>query len=266
MALRRRPASSHRSSERRVADRLAEREDLPHRVCRRLSGMSQTYWQDAAADEAMQDEHEFVWKAMLETIDSDLAGKRVLDVGCNRGGFLRLLADQCGIAEGFGYDPASGAIEDARRLVGKRLLQFEVADTVPGRWRDFDAAFSHEVLYLLHDLPAHARAVFGALVPGGVYYAVMGVHAASPLMVEWHRANVEELRLPDLNDIDHVVAIFQAEGFDAAASRLAIGFVPTASHGHHGQGRLVDWVDYYGDQKLLLRFTRTAEFSTTTTR
>ena len=29
----------------------------------------------------MQDEHGFVWKAMLDTIDADLAGKRVLDAG-----------------------------------------------------------------------------------------------------------------------------------------------------------------------------------------
>ncbi len=76
--------------------------------------MSTTYWRGAAEDEAMQDEHRFVWTAMLDTIDVDLAGTRVLDVGCSRGGFLRLLADDCRIKEGFGYDPAAGAIEDAR--------------------------------------------------------------------------------------------------------------------------------------------------------
>jgi SAM-dependent methyltransferase len=227
--------------------------------------MSQTYWQGEAADEAMQADHAFIWKAMLETIDSDLAGKRALDAGCNRGGFLRLLADQCGIAEGFGYDPASGAIEDARRLAGKRPLQFEVADTVPGGWRGFDAAFSHEVLYLVHDLPAHAGSIFRALAARGVYYAVMGVHAASPLMAEWHRANAKELQLPELYDVDEVVGIFEAAGFEAAAARLAIGFVPTASHGHHGRRRLLDWLDYYCDQKLLLRFTRAAESSATAT-
>ena len=218
--------------------------------------MSQRYWQGAAADEAMQDEHAFLWKAMLETIDVDLAGKRVLDAGCNRGGFLRLLADWWGIAEGFGYDPASGAIEDARRLVGQRPLRFAAGDTVPAGWGGFDAAFSHEVLYLLHDLRAHARAILGALVPGGVYYAVMGVHAASPLMAEWHHANVEELHLPELYDIDGVVTVFKEAGFDAAVSRLAIRFVPTAGRGHHHRGRLLDWLDYYCDQKLLLRFSR----------
>ncbi len=225
--------------------------------------MSQTYWRDAAADEAMQDEHAFIWRAMLETIDIDLAGRRVLDAGCNRGGFLRLLADRCGIAEGFGYDPAAGAIEDARRLAGQRPLQFKAANTVPAGWGGFEAAFSHEVLYLLHDLPTHARAMFGVLVPGGVYYAVMGVHAASPLMADWHRASVEALHLPELYDIDEVVAVFEAAGFQAAAARLAIGFVPTARHGHHDRGRLFDWLDYYCDQKLLLRFSRPAEFSAT---
>jgi SAM-dependent methyltransferase len=223
--------------------------------------MSQTYWRDAAADEAMQGEHAFIWTAMLDTIDIDLAGKRVLDAGCNRGGFLRLLADRCGIAEGFGYDPASGAIEDARRLAGRRPLEFEAADTVPTGWDGFDAAFSHEVLYLLHDLSAHARAIFAALAPGGVYYAVMGVHSASPLMADWHRANADELHLPKLYDIDEVIATFTAAGFDAAAARLAVRFVPTAGHGHHDRGRLLDWLDYYHDQKLLLRFSRDASSS-----
>lgn len=223
--------------------------------------MSQTYWRGASADEVMQDEHSFIWRAMLDTIDMDLAGKRTLDVGCNRGGFLRLLADRCGIAEGYGYDPASGAIEDARHLAGPRPLKFEVADTVPAGWCGFDAAFSHEVLYLIHDLSAHARAMFEALVPGGVYYAVMGVHTASPLMAEWHRANAEELHLPELYDIDEVVAVFEGTGFDAAAARLAIRFVPNSGHRNHDRGRLLDWLDYYRDQKLLLRFSRTVTSS-----
>ena len=122
--------------------------------------MSESYWRGAAEDEAMQDEHGFLWQAMLNTIDIDLTGRRVLDAGCNRGGFLRLLVDEFRIAEGYGYDPASGAIEDARRLIGQRPLTFETGDTVPDGWAEFDAAFSHEVLYVLHDLASHAVAMF----------------------------------------------------------------------------------------------------------
>jgi SAM-dependent methyltransferase len=216
--------------------------------------MDTTYWRGSAEDAAMQDEHGFIWEAMLETIDVDLTGKRVLDAGCNRGGFLRLLADRCAIAEGFGYDPAAGAVQDARRLAGDRPLRFEVGDTVPAGWERFDVAFSHEVLYLLHDLPAHAAAIFGALAPGGVYFAVMGVHAASPLMAEWHAANAAEMGVPELYAIDDVVAVFQAAGFEAAASRLAMRFIPAVGHLH--DRRLLDWLDYYYDQKLLLRFSR----------
>src|SRR5437773_8950036 len=120
--------------------------------------MDTTYWRSAADDEAMQDEHGFIWRAMLDTIDVGLAGGRVLDAGCNRGGFLRRLADRHGIAEGFGYDPAAGAVEDARRLAGERLLHFEVSSSVPEAWSGLDAAFSHEVLYLLPDLAPHAVA------------------------------------------------------------------------------------------------------------
>ena len=218
--------------------------------------MDTMYWRGGAEDEAMQEEHGFIWRAMLDTIDVDLTGKRVLDAGCNRGGFLRLLADRYGIAEGAGYDPAASAIADARTLVGDRPLRFEAADTAPPGWDGFDVAFSHEVLYLVHDLSVHASAIFGALAPGDVYFAVMGVHSRSPLMAEWHSANVEELHLPKLYDVDEVVAAFRGVGFDASAARLAMGFVPAVGHGHHGRGHLLDWLDYYHDQKLLLRFSR----------
>src|SRR6202453_2663158 len=158
--------------------------------------MGTSYWRGAAEDEAMQDEHGFIWKAMLDTIDADLAGKRVLDAGCNRGGFLRLLVDAAGIAEGYGYDPASGAVTDARRLASGRSLVFEVADTVPEGWSDFDVAFSHEVLYLIEDVPVHAASLFDAMRPGGAYFAVMGVHEGSSMMFALHAENAVELGLP----------------------------------------------------------------------
>ena len=218
--------------------------------------MDETYWRGAVADEAMQEDHAFIWDAMLDTVDVGLEGRRVLDAGCNRGGFLRLLVDRCAIAEGFGYDPATGAIDDARRLIGARPLHFEAADTVPTGWHEFDLAFSHEVLYLLHDVAGHARAIFDALAPGGVYYAVMGVHSASPVTAAWHHANAAELGLPQLYDLDDVVAVFETVGFDAAAARLAMRFVPVAGHGHHERGRLLDWLKYFYETKLMLRFSR----------
>jgi SAM-dependent methyltransferase len=211
-----------------------------------------SYWQSAAEDEAMQEEHLFVWEAIVEAVESELPGQSVLDVGCNRGGFLRMLYDRGSIGAGFGYDLAAAAIADARRLAGARPLQFEVAGDVPDGWDRFDLAFSHEVLYLLPDLRAHAQSVYRALVPGGSYYAVMGVHATSPLMVEWHRDHADELSVPPLYDVDDVVASFAAVGFAVAASRLHLGFVPLSTH----TSRVLEWLDYYHEKKLLFRFTR----------
>ena len=114
--------------------------------------MNATYWRSAADDEAMQDEHGFIWDAMLDTIDVDLGGRRVLDAGCNRGGFLRLLADARGI--------------------------------------------------------------------------------------------------------DEVIATFRRAGFDASVARLQIRYVPIRGHGHDHEGRSLDWLAYYHDHKLLLRFAR----------
>lgn len=89
-------------------------------------------------------------------------------------------------------------MHDARRLAGDRPLRYKAADTVPSGCSGFDVAFSHEVLHLVTDLPTHARAIHAALAPGGIYYAVTGVHAESRPMREWHAANVEALQLPPL--------------------------------------------------------------------
>jgi len=215
---------------------------------------SDLYWQTGAEDAAMQGEHAFVWRAMLDTIDADLSARRVLDAGCNQGGFLRLLCDAGAIAAGYGYDPAPGAIADARRLAGERPLVFDVAETVPAGWERFDVAFSHEVLYLIDDLAAHAAAIHEALAPGGVYYAVMGVHAAAPTMADWHRRNAERLHLPALYALDDVIGSFAAAGFEPAVARLQVGFIPASGHTTSFPASL----EYFYDHKLMLRFAKPA--------
>jgi SAM-dependent methyltransferase len=223
-----------------------------------VAAVSEPYWRSADDDEAMQDEHGFLWQAMLDTIGIDLAGRHVLDAGCNRGGFLRLLVDESRIAEGYGYDPASGAIDDARRLAGERPLTFETAVTVPEGWTGFDAAFSHEVLYLLHDLESHAAAMFAAVAPRAPYFAVMGVHAGSRLMSTWHSSVADELGLPRLYDLDEVVEVFDGVGFEVSVARLDVRFVPVSAGrgGHEHRRGLMDWLDYYARDKVIFRFTR----------
>lgn len=223
--------------------------------------VSTGYWRSAADDETMQDEHGFIWEAMLDTVDVDLRGAKVLDVGCNRGGFLRMLFDRAGIGRGFGYDPASAAVDDARRLAGDRPLMFDTASTVPAGWAGFDAAFSHEVLYLLRDLDGHAACMSDALEPGAPYFAVMGMHAGSALMQKWHSENAEELDLPAMYSLDEVAETFERHGFDVSVARLKLGFVPVSAHrgGHRHDEGFLDWLDYYSSDKVLFRFARSRD-------
>ena len=199
------------------------------------------YWQTGDDDAAMQAEHGFMWRALLDTVDVDVRGRRALDAGCNQGGFLRLLCDERGIACGYGYDPAAGAIADARRLAGARPLTFEVGESVPAGWNGFDVAVSHEVLYLLRDLTSHAAAI---------HYAVMGVHADAPTMADWHAQNAERLHLPPLYALDDVIASFTEVGFEAAVARLNVRFIPASSHATSFPAGL----EYFYDHKVVLRF------------
>ena len=36
----------------------------------------------------MQGEHGFMWRALLDTVDVDVRGRRALDAGCNHGEFM----------------------------------------------------------------------------------------------------------------------------------------------------------------------------------
>lgn len=64
--------------------------------------MSDLYCQTSDEDAAMQAQHSFMWRALLDTIDVEVGGKRALDAGCNQGGLLRLLCDEGRIASGYG--------------------------------------------------------------------------------------------------------------------------------------------------------------------
>jgi hypothetical protein len=47
--------------------------------------------------------------------------------------------------------------------------------------------------------------------------------------------------------------------------RLPVRFVPGSGEGHSRRAGLLDWLGYYSDQKLLLRFSSAAERGSTAT-
>jgi hypothetical protein len=100
--------------------------------------------------------------------------------------------------------------------------------------------------------------LFAALGAGGSYYATIGVHADSPLMVAWHGEKAAELDLPGPYRLEEVADIFESVGFTVAVGRLPFRFVPVHAHrgDAHADAQLSSWLDYYYRDKVMFRFTK----------
>jgi len=138
----------------------------------------------AATDDeenAMDDDHRHLWRQMIDHIaEAKLTGMNVLDYGCNQGGFLRLLHRMRPFEAGVGVDLAEASLAKAAAQTTAEPLSFYPVAMLDRYQGAFDIAFSHEVLYLLPDLAAHAALIKKALKPGGAYYAAIGCHTDNP--------------------------------------------------------------------------------------
>jgi len=221
-------------------------------------GSYETWYVDAAREAAMEDGHRPLWRHFIETIvEADLLTRQILDFGCNRGGFLRLLYALKPFKSAVGVDIARNSISAARDLVGLAPIDYEVAADLSA-WPDrFDLAFSYEVIYLLRDIADHAASMFAALQNGGVYYAVTGCHTDSPLWPSWRNIIGESTNAPVLDrSPDDYASASQAAGFDVSVRRFGYaGFLPVSKDKRY-YPKLTDAVDYAAQHKLLFRLVK----------
>ncbi len=218
----------------------------------------QTWHVDPDREAAMEAAHRPLWRHFILSIpETDLSTRTVLDFGCNRGGFLRLLQALKPFHAGVGIDIARDSIVAARTLAGTMPLDFQVATDL-GAWRDrVDLAFSYEVIYLLPDLRSHAAQIRQALRDGGVYYAVTGCHTHCPLWPAWRTLIGDSTNAPvqDRSPEDYADA-FAAAGFDVSVRKFGYdGFVPAGKDRRY-YPRLTDALDYPAEHKLLFRLVK----------
>lgn len=215
-----------------------------------------SWYRDATADQRMDPGHAPMWRQMIaHVLEQDLSASQVLDYGCGQGGLLRTLHALRPFRAGLGVDIAADSLARAEALKGGLPLAFApvaaLAET-PGR---FDLALSHEVIYLLPDLAAHAAEIRAALRPGGVYYAVTGCHTGNPLWPRW-RGLVAALThtAPQDYALDDFAAAFEAAGFEASARRLRYdGFLPLRRPGAWTTS-VDEALDYADQTKTMFRF------------
>ena len=216
-----------------------------------------TWYVDPDAEDRMADGHAPIWRHLIEMIvERDLTHKSVLDFGCNQGGLLRHLYAIRPFRKALGIDIAAQSVAKAEAFKGNIPVQHAVGGTLEGWVGEFDLAISHEVIYLVPDIDAHARDIFKALKPGGVYYAVTGCHTDNPLWPKWRDLVAQRTNtvVQDRSITDYAAAFTRA-GFAVSGRKLEFdGFVPFYEDGWMPD--FADALDYYTQTKIVFRLVK----------
>lgn len=222
------------------------------------SGTISTWNRNPADEEAMGAAHAPIWRRMIDvSVPEELRDSTVLDYGCNQGGFLRMLYDRHPFRAGVGIDIARESVARAELLKRQRPIEYRAGNSAAALGRAFDFAFSHEVLYLLPDLAAHAADMKAALRPGGAYVAAMGCHTDSAVWPRWRKAISETSSIPIYDhSLDRVAEVFSETGFAVSVRPLALDAFMPVTVGSEYFPRIVDQLRYYSQDKVLFRFVR----------
>lgn len=216
-------------------------------------------WNRSQVDEdAMGAAHAPIWRRMIDVAaPTDLSRSTVLDYGCNQGGFLRLLYDRHPFRSAIGIDIARESVARAELLKGHRPIDYRLGDQAAALGQTFDLAFSHEVIYLLPDVAAHARDTKTALRPGGAYVAAMGCHTDSSLWPRWRALIAESSSIPIYDhSLEEVSKAFTETGFSVSVRPLALDAFMPFTIGSAYFPKVVDQLRYYSSDKVVFRFVR----------
>jgi SAM-dependent methyltransferase len=219
-----------------------------------------TWNRNPADEEAMGAAHAPIWRRMVNvSVPHDLSASTVLDYGCNQGGFLRLLYDSHPFKSAIGIDIARESVGRAELLKGHRPIDYKVANAAASLGQTFDFAFSHEVVYLLGDLAAHANDMKAALRPGGTYVAAVGCHTDSAVWAHWRKLIAETSSIPLYDhSLEEIAKVFSAAGFTVGVRPLALDAFMPVTVGSPYFPKITDQLRYYTADKVLFRFVRQA--------
>ena len=120
--------------------------------------------------------------AML-ALAADVAGRRILDVGCGSGPLSAALRDRGAIVTGI--DSSAGMLELARRRLGDdaRLRQADLNSPLPFPDSAFDDVIASLVLHYLEDWTAPLAELRRVLTPGG--RLIMSVNHPASIYIPW---------------------------------------------------------------------------------
>ncbi len=173
-------------------------------------------------------------RSLLGQVEWELAGARVLDVGCGGGLFSEALAAEgCAVT---GLDPSERSLEAARQHSGEAGLAIHyergVAERLPFDDHHFDLVCCCDVLEHVDDLDATVRECARVLRPGGaLLYDTINRSWASRLFVIWLLQDWPWLRVapPGLHAWDQFVKPHELDALMSSAGlepRECTGLAP----------------------------------------
>ena len=216
-------------------------------------------WANTNAEEnAMNDDHLDLWLRMIRMCrEKDLSSKKVLDFGCNQGGFLKTLYKKNPFEKAIGVDIAESSIEAATLNLEGEPIDYVHTAFLKNYEDYFDIAYSHEVLYLLPNLNEHAQQIKSCLKDDGVYYAVIGCHIDNPLWPQWHKIISDYSNVPVQNySLDDYAQAFFKEGVSVSALPFSMDDFIELKPRNEYFPTVMDSLDYYTRHKIFFRFQK----------
>ncbi len=216
-------------------------------------------WDSLEGEESMAEGHEPAWHALISYVqEKSLSDKRVLDFGCNRGGFLKVLHQTLPFKDALGVDIADESVSYANAHKGDTPCTYAHSKVLAGEKGAFDIAFSHEVVYLLPDLEAHAKEMGHVLKSGGVYYLAIGEYAENPLWERWKKTVAEFSPVPPQTySLQDIAKVFQNNGFDVSIRRMVTdGFLPYDASDDKYLHNPLELLDFMTQYMMLFRLVK----------
>jgi len=194
------------------------------------------------------------WQHFVDCIsEKDLHSSTVLDFGCGRGMFLQTLFYRSAFKKGIGVDISPMAIETARNNAAYVPVEFYEQGNTDGI-SDIDIAMSHEVVYLLPDLDAHAKDISKCMRKGGVYYIALACIADNPLWPLW-KSNLAKNGITDTYtySADEIIKTFTDNGFEVFGRKFLMDTFVKMVPGNPNYNSLAERMDNGVNNKYIFR-------------
>lgn len=173
------------------------------------------------------------WTAMLNAmIEPVLPHHHILDFGCGKGLFLRLLYDNFTYKDGVGIDFDVKSITESNQQLLEQGKQYPIRYFTNDRFdfdshqKYFDTIFCQEILWCNENIFDVASTLYGLLKDGGQCYMTVGCHNENPMWDYRKKAMELDGIATYTHNLDEIARIFSDIGFVVGMRRMPLdGFL-----------------------------------------